>query len=37
LQAVVLDASGEEMLRSLAVTFMVMQTSLQNPNNPNRS
>jgi len=35
LQAVVLDASGEEMLRSLAVTFMVMQTSMQNPNNPN--
>lgn len=35
LQAVVLDASGEELLRSLAVTFMVMQTSLQNPNNPN--
>jgi len=23
------------MLSSLAVTFMVMQTSMQNPNNPN--
>lgn len=32
LQAVVLDASGNEILRSLAVTFMVMQTSIQNPN-----
>jgi len=31
LQAVVLDASGGEVLRSLAVTFMVQQTSIQNP------
>jgi len=35
LQAVVLDNDGEEVLRSLAVTFMVQQTSLLNPNNPN--
>lgn len=35
LQAVVLDANGEDVLRSLAVTFMVQQTSIQNPNNPN--
>jgi len=35
LQAVVLDASGDEVLRSLAVTFMVQQTSILNPNNPN--
>ncbi len=35
LQAVVLDASGGEVLRSLAITVMVQQTSLQNPNNPN--
>ena len=31
LQAVVLDSSGGEVLRSLAVTFMVQQTSIQNP------
>jgi len=36
MQAVVLTDTGEEILRSLAVTFMVQQTSLQNPNNPNR-
>ncbi len=35
LQGVVLDADGEEVLRSLPVTFMVQQTSIQNPNNPN--
>jgi hypothetical protein len=32
LQAVVLDARGQEILRSLAVTFMVQQTSILNPN-----
>ncbi len=35
LQAVVLDTDGDEVLRSLPVTFMVQQTSIQNPNNPN--
>jgi Domain of unknown function (DUF4124) len=35
LQAVVLDGNGMEVLRSLAVTFMVQQTSVLNPNNPN--
>jgi hypothetical protein len=35
LQAVILDSDGDEVLRSLAVTFMVQQTSLMNPNNPN--
>jgi len=35
LQAVVLDPRGSEMLRSLAVTFTVQQTSILNPNNPN--
>jgi hypothetical protein len=35
LQAIVLDASGQEVLRSLAVTFMVQQTSILNPNTPN--
>ena len=35
LQAVIMDAEGREVLRSLAVTFMVQQTSIQNPNNPN--
>lgn len=35
LQAVVLDSSGKEVVRSLAVTFMVQQTSILNPNNPN--
>ena len=40
LQAVILDGAGEEVLRSLAVTFMVQQTSInypQNPNNPARA
>jgi len=39
LQAAILDDAGEEVLRSLALTFMVQQTSVnfpQNPNNPNR-
>jgi hypothetical protein len=35
LQAVVLDEDGEEVLRSLATSFMVQQTSILNPNNPN--
>jgi hypothetical protein len=35
LQAVVRDPDGREMARSLAVTFMVQQTSILNPNNPN--
>lgn len=35
LQAVVLDERGEEVLRSQAVVFMVQQTSILNPNNPN--
>ena len=34
LQAVVLDEDGEEIVRSLATSFMVQQTSLQNPANP---
>ncbi len=37
LQAVILDGAGSEVLRSLAVTFMVQQTSVnfpQNRNNP---
>ena len=34
LQAVVLDDSGTEVLRSLAVNFMVQQTSILNPANP---
>jgi hypothetical protein len=33
LQAAILDASGREMQRSLVVTIMVHQTSIQNPNN----
>ena len=33
LQAVIVDSSGTELVRSLAVTFMVQQTSIQNPNN----
>jgi len=37
LQAVILDSSGEEVLRSLPVSFMVQQTSILNPNNPNRN
>ncbi len=35
IQAVILDQSGAEVLRSLATTFMVQQSSIQNPNNPN--
>jgi hypothetical protein len=35
IQAVVIDQRGEEVLRSLATTFMVQQTSIQNPNNAN--
>lgn len=35
LQAVIVDSNGNEVLRSLAVTFMVQQTSILNPNNPN--
>jgi hypothetical protein len=34
LQAVVLDEDGTEVLRSLATSFMVQQTSIQNPANP---
>lgn len=37
LQAVIVDSSGAEVLRSLAVTFMVQQTSILNPNNPNNA
>jgi hypothetical protein len=37
LQAVVLDARGTPVVRSLAVMFQVMQTSLMNPNNPNNA
>jgi len=33
IQAVVVDGSGAEVIRSLATTFMVQQTSVQNPNN----
>jgi hypothetical protein len=33
LQGAILDASGREMQRSLVVTIMVHQTSIQNPNN----
>ncbi len=32
IQAVIIDSSGMEVLRSLATTFMVQQTSVQNPN-----
>jgi hypothetical protein len=35
-QAVVVDQTGAEVLRSLATTFMVQQTSIQNPQNPQR-
>jgi hypothetical protein len=35
IQAVIVDQRGEEVLRSLATTFMVQQTSIQNPNNAN--
>ena len=34
LQAVVLDVNGDEVVRSLATSFMVQQTSIQNPANP---
>ena len=34
-QAVIVDQSGTEVIRSLATTFMVQQSSIQNPNNPN--
>jgi|SRR6185369_12493883 len=34
-QAVIVDQSGAEVIRSLATTFMVQQSSIQNPNNPN--
>jgi hypothetical protein len=34
-QAVIVDGSNTVLLRSLPVQFMVQQTSLQNPNNPN--
>jgi hypothetical protein len=34
MQAVIVDQRGTEVLRSLATTFMVQQTSIQNPNNP---
>jgi len=40
LQAVILDAAGAEVIRTLAVTFMMQQTSINfpsNPNNPNRA
>jgi hypothetical protein len=33
LQAVVADSNGKDLIRSLAVTFMVQQTSILNPNN----
>ncbi|HUO66889.1 MAG TPA: DUF4124 domain-containing protein [Gammaproteobacteria bacterium] len=35
IQAVVLDGTGAEVIRSLATTFMIQQSSIQNPNNPN--
>jgi Domain of unknown function (DUF4124) len=35
LQAAVFDSSGKEILRSQATEFMVQQTSILNPNNPN--
>jgi hypothetical protein len=34
-QAVILDANNTQVLRSAPVQFMVQQTSLLNPNNPN--
>jgi hypothetical protein len=34
LQAVIVDQRGTEIIRSLATTFMVQQTSIQNPNAP---
>ena len=35
IQAVIVDQSGAEVIRSLPTTFMVQQSSIQNPNNPN--
>ena len=35
LQVAVMDSKGNEVLRSLAVTFYVQQTSILNPHNPN--
>jgi hypothetical protein len=35
LQAAIVDANGNEVLRSAVVTFNVQQTSILNPNNPN--
>jgi hypothetical protein len=35
-QAVIVDDADNVLLRSLPVQFMVQQTSVQNPNNPNR-
>jgi hypothetical protein len=37
IQAVVLDQTGSEVVRSLATTFMVQQSSIQNPNNDSPS
>jgi hypothetical protein len=37
LQVVVIDSDGAEVMRSPSRVFMVQQTSLQNPNNPNRA
>jgi len=34
LEAVILDQNGGEVLRSLATTFMIQQTSIQNPQRP---
>jgi hypothetical protein len=34
MQAVIVDQRGTEVLRSLATTFMVQQTTIQNPNAP---
>jgi hypothetical protein len=34
MQAVIADSNGKDLVRSLAVTFMVQQTSILNPNNP---
>jgi hypothetical protein len=36
IQAVIVDQRGTEVLRSAATTFMVQQTSIQNPQNPQR-
>ena len=35
IQAVIVDESGREVVRSLAITVNVQQTSIQNPSNPN--